>query len=191
MTDKNVVVCVDDDPTLLNAIARALRPTGFDVRPTLSPTQALDWISSENVAVVIADYEMPEMSGAELADAARRVRPETVRILLTGRTSLDTAIDGIHRGEVFRFLTKPFEVEALRGAVRAGIDRHLELMSLSGERKRRERRELLRSALEAEYPGISDVLRRSDGALEVTSQPWADAARLGLVGLTSALQRAR
>jgi len=75
MTDKNVVVCVDDDPTLLNAIARALRPTGFDVRPTLSPTQALDWISSENVAVVIADYEMPEMSGARRSRwAAARAR---------------------------------------------------------------------------------------------------------------------
>jgi DNA-binding NtrC family response regulator len=191
MTKQDLIVCVDDDPLLLAAVARALRPTGFEIRPTQSARQALSWISEEEVAVVVADYEMPEMSGAELAGAAARLRPETVRILLTGQTSLQTAIDGIHRGEIYRFLTKPFEIEALRGAVRESVDRYHELLSLSVDRKRRERREHLRAALEAEYPGISQVARRDDGILEVTAQPWSDAAELGLVGLTAALQRAR
>jgi len=191
MAKQDLIVCVDDDAMLLGAVVRALRPTGFEIRSTHSAREALAWISSEDVAVLVADYEMPEMSGAELAAAARRVRPETVRILLTGQTSLQTAVDGIHRGEIFRFLTKPFEVEALRGAVRESVERYHELMSLSGDRKRRERREHLRAALEAEYPGISEVARREDGAYVVTANPWSDAAQLGLVGLAPGLQRTR
>lgn len=191
MSESNLIVCVDDDPMVLATIARALRPTGYEIRTTPSATQALSWIAQEDVSVMVADYEMPEMSGAELAAAARRVRPETVRILLTGQTSLETAIDSIHRGEVFRFLTKPFAVETLREAAHAAVERYVELLSLSVDRRRRVRREFLRSALEEEFPGISQVAFGDDGAYAVTTNPWADAAVLGLVGLTPALRRGR
>ena len=78
---------------------------------------------------------MPEMTGAQLAGHARRVRPETVRILLTGQRSLETAIDGINQGEIFRFLNKPFDNEQLRGAVLAGVARNRELLAMSGDRR--------------------------------------------------------
>jgi two-component system, probable response regulator PhcQ len=184
-----IVVCVDDDQAVLTAVMRCLRKEAMDVRHTTSPHEALSWITTEPVAVLVADYEMPELNGAQLAGQARRVRPETVRILLTGNQTLETAVDGINQGEIFRFISKPFETDDLRRAVLAAISRHKELVVLLGDRKHRERRESLRAALETEYPGITNVQRASDGAYEVSGSPAAEATELGLTQLTSALQR--
>ena len=128
------------------------------------------------------------MTGAQLAGHARRVRPETVRILLTGKRNLETAVDGINQGEVFKFLNKPFENAQLLAVVKAGIERNRELLAMSGDRERRVRREALRAALEAEYPGISTVTRGSDDVLVVTADPWKEAAALGLDGLSAKLE---
>jgi len=188
MTAKYLIVCVDDDEALVTTVARSLRrePT-LEVRTTLDPNEALLWIAQDHVAVLVSDYDMPQMTGARLAGLAKRVRPETVRILLTGQRSLETAIDGIHQGEIFRFLNKPFEDKALRAAVVEATARHEELLALSGDRQRRERREALRAALEAEYPGISTA--PPDGVIVVTADPWSEAVALGLPGLDKKLEK--
>ena len=185
---KTLIVCVDDDESILQAVARCLRrePT-FEVRPTLSPSQVLEWVTNEDVAVLVSDYEMPEMTGAQLAGYVKRIRPETVRILLTGRRTLDTAIDGINQGEIFRFIGKPFEDKQLRQAVLDAVHRHEELAALSGDRRRRERREALRRDLEAEYPGISSVVKQDDKYV-VGSDPWSDAHEIGVFELDSELE---
>lgn len=186
--EKALIVCVDDDDAMLAAVCRTLRrePT-FEVRATTSVTQVLDWIQNEPVAVLVSDYEMPEMTGAQVAGLAKRLRPETVRILLTGRRTLDTAIDGINQGEVFRFLSKPFEDKTLRQAVLDGVQRNAEMLALSGDRQRRERREALKVALEQEYPGISQV-RRDGETFVVMEDPWSAASALGLVELDASLE---
>lgn len=186
--NKPLVVCVDDDEAMLSTVQRCLKREPWEVRATLSASEALGWIASDEVAVLVSDYEMPEMTGAQLAGHARRVRPETVRILLTGKRNLETAVDGINQGEVFKFLNKPFENAKLLDAVRTGIERNRELLALSGDRERRIRREALRTALEAEYPGISQVTRGADDVLVVTADPWRDAAELGLEGLSAKLE---
>jgi hypothetical protein len=107
---------------------------------------------------------------------------------LTGKRTLETAIDGINQGEIFRFLNKPFDNEQLRGAVHAGVARNKELLAMSGDRQRRERRNALHLALESEYPGISAVSRRPGEVHDVTDDPWTEAAVLGLVGLPPGLE---
>lgn len=183
-----LVVCVDDDEAMLATVVRCLRREQLDVRATLSASDALAQIAQYDVAVLVSDYDMPEMTGAQLAGAARRVRPETVRILLTGQRTLETAIDGINQGEIFRFLNKPFENEQLRAAVLGAVARHHELVALSGDRQRRERRDALLAALEGEFPGISQVNRSPGSPHELPADPWAEAAALGMAGLTKALE---
>jgi len=183
-----LVVCVDDDEAMLATVVRCLKREQLDVRATLSASDALAQIAQFDVAVLVSDYDMPEMTGAQLAGAARRVRPETVRILLTGKRTLETAIDGINQGEIYRFLNKPFENEHLRAAVLGAVARHHELVALSGDRERRERRDALKTALESEYPGISQVARPAGAPHDLPTDPWAEAAVLGLNGLTRALE---
>jgi len=183
-----VVVCVDDDEAMLSTVVRCLRRETLDIRSTLSASEALGWIAVDDIAVLVSDYDMPEMTGAQLAGHARRVRPETVRILLTGKRTLETAIDGINQGEIFKFLNKPFDNEQLRGAVHAGVARNKELLAMSGDRQRRDRRNALHAALESEYPGISQVSRTPGEVHEVTADPWAEAAMLGITGLPPGLE---
>jgi DNA-binding NtrC family response regulator len=183
-----IVVCVDDDDAMLATVARCIRREHVEVRATLSASEALGWIASGDVAVLVSDYDMPEMTGAQLAGHARRVRPETVRILLTGKRTLEAAVDGINQGEIFRFLNKPFDNEQLRAAVNAGVMRNRELLALSGDRQRRQRRQAIQVELETEYPGISDVERRPGEPYEVTADPWTEATLLGLVGLSANLE---
>jgi DNA-binding NtrC family response regulator len=187
-TKTPVIVCVDDDEAMLSTVVRCLKREQFEIRSTLSASEALGWIAADDIAVLVSDYDMPEMTGAQLAGHARRVRPETTRILLTGKRTLETAIDGINQGEIFRFLNKPFDNEQLRAAVHAGIARNTELVAMSGERQRRERRSALHTALEAEYPGISNVTRTPGQIHEVPEDPWTEAAALGLVGFTAGLE---
>lgn len=182
-----LVVCVDDDPAVLATVVRCLERVPVEVRSTLSPSQALAWIAAEEVAVLLSDYEMPEMTGAELAAQAREIRPETVRILLTGKRSFETAIAAINRGEILRFLSKPFDSALLRAAVTTAVARNRELLAMSRDHQHRKRREGLRAALEVEYPRISTVQRRGD-VYEVTADPWRDAISLGLPGLCAELE---
>ena len=185
---KHLILCVDDDEAMLAAVGRCLRrEAAFEVRTTTNPHDALAWIGNEQVAVLVSDYDMPEMTGAQLSGQAKLLRPETVRILLTGKRTLETAVDGINQGEIFRFVGKPFEDRMLRQCVADAVQRHEELLALSGDRERRERREALRAALEADYPGISEA-RRPGTTLEVTADPWSEAAALGLAGLDRKLE---
>jgi DNA-binding NtrC family response regulator len=183
-----VIVCVDDDEAMLSTVVRCLRREPFEVRFTLSAGEALGWIAADDIAVLVSDYEMPEMTGAQLAGHARRAKPETVRILLTGKRTLETAIDGINQGEIFRFLNKPFDNEQLRAAVHAAVERNRELLAMSGDRERRERRAALHAALETEYPGISQITRAPGQMYEVPSDPWLEAAALGIPGLPEGLE---
>lgn len=157
-----LVICVDDDSRIVDVVARCLKHEPVEVRTTLSPVEALAWVGAEPVAVLVSDYEMPEMTGAQLAGRVKHLRPETTRILLTGKRTFETVVDGINQGEIFRFIAKPFAPQELRDAIAAAVARNAELVALSSDRQRRERRDALRDALEAEYPGITDVVRASE-----------------------------
>lgn len=159
-----LVVCVDDDAEVLAVVVRCAKMEAVTVRSTQDPHQALTWVAAEDVAVLISDYEMPEMSGAELLEAARKVRPATVRVLVTGRKSLDTAIDGINRGEVYRYVSKPFEADRVRAVVREAVAKYHELAEGRHERELAQRRAQLTIELEQEFPGITNVPRDRDGA---------------------------
>lgn len=186
MSARSLIVCVDDDASVLTAVARLLRRDDLEIRTTESPSDALSWIANEDVAVLVSDYDMPEMTGAQLAGQARLLRPEVVRILLTGQQNLETAVDGINQGEVFRFIAKPFDRDHLRSSVDAALQRHRELVELSGDRERRQRRQRLRAALEGEYPGITLVPRDADGRY-VVEEPRRLAAELGWTAFADAL----
>lgn len=92
---------------------------------------------------------MPEMNGAELLETARRIVPDTVRVMLTGRADQLTAIDAVNRGEIFRFLNKPVKLEALRGVLELAA-RQYQLVTAE--------RELLENTLRGSIKVLSEML---------------------------------
>lgn len=176
---KPAVVCVDDNPLVLACVARVLASLDVVVLTTNDPETALAWISSRDIAVVLADVDMPSMSGLELVARVRRARPDTVRVLLTGMHAFEVAVDGINRGEVFRHLSKPVDPRDLRATIAGAIARHRELVAMRVERTRSARRDQMRVALESEFPSLTQVAREG-GAYRVVAPPQAELAGIGL-----------
>jgi len=101
------VLFVDDEPHVLDSLEDALRRT-FAVSTAVGGAAGLAALQDDGpFAVVVSDYQMPGMNGAEFLAKARIVAPATVRMLLTGQASVQGAIAAVNDGNIFRFLTKP------------------------------------------------------------------------------------
>ena len=73
------------------------------------PLRALERLAKEPVHIVVSDQRMPQMSGAELLTQVREMAPDCLRILLTGYSDLDAAVEALNSGGIFRYLTKPWD----------------------------------------------------------------------------------
>jgi response regulator RpfG family c-di-GMP phosphodiesterase len=111
------VLCVDDEVCVLDGIRRVLR-RDFDVQTANSGDEALRILaSSDPFAVIVSDMRMPGMNGAEFLGHARRLAPDSTRMLLTGQADVDVAMEAINTGGIFRFLRKPCPKPQLLGAL--------------------------------------------------------------------------
>jgi DNA-binding NtrC family response regulator len=153
------ILLVDDEPAVLRALERVLTMDGHHVYKAGDPLMALDVLAREHVEVLIADIDMPRMSGVELVARVRREHPAVVRILLTGRASLNSTITAINEGEVFRYVTKPWDFEEMRATLQAAAARALENGQLARRRAAHEQHARLLEAIEAAFPGITNVER--------------------------------
>lgn len=118
------ILCVDDDPALLDLLSRQLRGEYY-VATALSGEAALTMLSEGTaLAVIVADMNMPRMDGAAvLAEVARR-EPTVVRVMLTGESGQTVAAQAINNGQIFRFLVKNCTKEQLREAIGDSVQQH-------------------------------------------------------------------
>jgi DNA-binding NtrC family response regulator len=181
-----LILLVDDDPDLLALLRRVLVAAGFPVVSTTDPQGALEILTREDVRVLVSDVDMPEMNGTQLVAAARRIRPHAVRMLLTGRANLDAAIAGINDGEIFRFLTKPFDPPTVVRLVGEARARSLELEQAAELQGRAAARRRATAELEAFHPGITEVDRDASGVYLARPEQARRLARM--LGLDALLQ---
>lgn len=118
------ILIVDDEPVVLSALKETLERERFHVVACSSPRKALAILSEQDFSVIISDQKMPEMLGLDFLVESRRIRPAASRILITAVLSLPTVVDAINRGEIFRFVAKPWLREELIATVRNAIQRH-------------------------------------------------------------------
>lgn len=119
---------VDDVANVLASFKRNLRGQfAFDVAD--SGMAALKMLSETEYAVLVTDMQMPEMDGLALLKVVKKRFPNVVRIMLTGNGDLQTAVDAVNEGDVFRFVSKPCSVDVLRSVITAGFRQHQLLMS--------------------------------------------------------------
>jgi diguanylate cyclase (GGDEF)-like protein/PAS domain S-box-containing protein len=117
-TPGETLLLVDDEAGILNALKRLLRREGYRILTTTDPAEGLQLLAMNDVQVVISDQRMPQMSGTEFLTRVKELHPNTIRMVLSGYTDLKSITDAINRGAIWRFLTKPWEDEALRKLVR-------------------------------------------------------------------------
>lgn len=117
------ILCVDDEPNILSSLRRLLRAKGFQVRLAESGKAGLALLESEPVDLVISDMRMPEMDGTQFLAQVRARWPDTVRLLLTGYSDINSIIDAINTGEIFRYIAKPWDDNDIVLIVRQAIER--------------------------------------------------------------------
>lgn len=131
---KGRVLCVDDEPNILRALSWLLRKD-FQVVTAESAREAMGLLRTGDFDVVISDNRMPEVSGVDFLGQVKTMAPRAMRILLTGYSDMQSVIQSVNESEVFRFVTKPWDVVELQHIVAqaAEIARRQELPSMAAE----------------------------------------------------------
>ncbi|MGD0267902.1 MAG: HD domain-containing phosphohydrolase [Candidatus Sulfotelmatobacter sp.] len=119
MTEK--ILLVDDDSNILDAYRRSLSRE-FTLETALGPEQALKLLTDNGpYAVIVVDMRMPGMDGLQLLTRIKTISPDTVRIMLTGNADMETAINAINEGSIFRFLNKPCSKDLMAKTLTAAL----------------------------------------------------------------------
>jgi putative nucleotidyltransferase with HDIG domain len=121
---EHCVLFIDDEANILKALQRLLRNEPCRVLTANRGSEALEILDRERPQVVVSDQRMPEISGVDLLQSVRQRHPDVIRILLTGYTEMNVAVEAINRGEIFRLVTKPWNDEELKATLRQAFDTH-------------------------------------------------------------------
>ena len=113
--EKHVVVALDDDPQTLDALQRLLRKERYELRTTFKPSEALRWIASGEVSLLLSDHLMPDMTGVELSETVQRF--DITCVLLTGYAERARSSPGCDAA-VRELIQKPWDDGDLRRTIR-------------------------------------------------------------------------
>jgi len=118
------LLLVDDEVHILSSLRRLFRREGYQILTANSGTEALDLLATRPVQVIVSDARMPDMDGSELLAKVCKLYPDTVRLMLSGYTDMRAVTRAVNSGELYRFLTKPWDDDELIEAVREAFRHH-------------------------------------------------------------------
>ncbi|AOY43407.1 MULTISPECIES: response regulator [Psychrobacter] len=113
---KPKIAFIDDEPRILRSLKMHFRQS-HDVFTTTDATELMKYVSEHDVQVVISDQRMPDKQGTEVLRDIKEASPNTIRILLTGYADLNAVIDSVNDGEIYRYITKPWQNDELKKIV--------------------------------------------------------------------------
>jgi response regulator RpfG family c-di-GMP phosphodiesterase len=158
------ILIVDDEEIVLVALRDTLVHAGYEIVASPHAIHALSALKEKQFAVVIADHQMPMVTGLELLTQVKQIQPDATRILITAVLNLGTVIDAINKGEIYRFVVKPWLREELLATVRNAVQRfdlirhnaHLQAETQEMNQKLTE----LNQTLEVEMAKVADQNQR-------------------------------
>lgn len=152
----HTILLVDDERNVLNTLNRLLHSEDREIYIAENATQGWEKLRSLNgVDLVISDNKLPDISGIDFLVKTRHLYPDTIRILITGYPDLDSAVQAINKGQVYRYIIKPWENEELKLIVKQALDYYDVLRDNRALLKiARQQAEWLRS-VQKKYPSIS------------------------------------
>ena len=162
---QHTILIVDDEPTITQILADALSREPYVILTAGSAEEALRLLARKQVDVVISDEKMPGMSGSEFLAVVRKKYPDTIRMILTGQGSLESAMHAINEGQIYRFFTKPCNVLDLAMTIRRAIQQNDLKKEIQRMLSMEKRQSAFIKTLEKQYPGITKVNRDSRGEI--------------------------
>jgi len=167
VAEAGCLLVVDDEPHVIAALKRVFIEEPFDVCTAFSAAEGMKLLKARKICVIISDQQMPGISGVEFLSAVKSEKPEIIRIILTGHADLNSAMQAINSGEIYKYILKPWNDTELRLTVRNAMER----FNLEEENRRLLR--IIRSQavdlkmLEKKFPGITQIDRDNDGMLVI------------------------
>ena len=121
--NKNAILIVDDQPEILNALERLLKEE-YQIFTATGGAKALKILAEHKIALILADQRMPTMTGVEFFSKSMQVQPDSVRILITAYADITASIDAINKGQIFHYISKPWEPDELIIIIRRAIEKY-------------------------------------------------------------------
>ena len=112
------LLIVDDEPHILTALQRVLADEGYRVLTAASAHEGLEILAKNPVQMILSDQRMPTMSGTEFLSRVKVLYPDTVRMVISGYAELESVVQAVNEGAIYKFFGKPWEVEQLRAQIR-------------------------------------------------------------------------
>ena len=119
------ILCVDDEPGILSALRRLFRAKGFQVQIAEGGKAGLALLETQPFDLVISDMRMPEMDGAAFLEQVRLRWPDSMRLLLTGYADITSVMAAINKGEIYRYIAKPWDDNDILLIVRSALQHRL------------------------------------------------------------------
>ena len=113
---------VDDEPSIVKALSRVFHQENYEVLTAWSAKDALEKFATGTIHLVISDFMMPNMNGAQFLQEVKKRSPDTIRIMLTGHANTDAVMGAINEGAVYKFILKPWNDDDLRVTVALALE---------------------------------------------------------------------
>lgn len=187
---KPIILIVDDEQNVLNAISRSLRELNCELILVDNPDEAIRVINEKQLDVIVADYHMPGNNGLYIIKIAKEVQPDTIRILMTGDSDIDIVVNAVNEGNIFKYIAKPWNrihlVQLISEAVKNKLmhDEKQELFAIIFKEKSEWselKKELEHKMISINRQGVQaliKVMRAKDNALYLHSMKVAYVANL-------------
>jgi two-component system, probable response regulator PhcQ len=180
---QHTVAIIDDEAPIRKALRRILKYEPYHVVDFGKPEEAMEYVRSNPVSLVISDHTMPGMLGMDLLRTVRLVKPNTIRMILTGNANLEMALKAINEGAIYRFLTKPWDNDELLVSIRLGIRQY----ETEAENRRLaalvRKHQAVLERLEREQPGVTGLQKEPEGRVVLDEldieEALAEAAKFG------------
>ena len=177
------VLYLDDEENNLIAF-KALFRREFDVFTTTSPQEAVAYLNANEVPIILSDQKMPELSGVEFFELTLNDFPNAVRILVTGYADIEAVIDAINRGQVYRYVAKPWNENDLRVCLLNAAERYEMNTHSSDSDSKSNKWKLAKSRIQDAIHKVKAVVSSWKGS----SQPIADDSLNEVVNELNALE---
>lgn len=178
------ILLVDDEAFILNSLKRALleeeKVKKYTIFTAQNPAMAFEIMKKRKIHLIISDQNMPEMPGNKFLELVRAMSPLTIRIMLTGQPSLEVAIRTINDGQIYRFLTKPWNNFELAMTISQALNQYdLEAKNRYLLQKVNQQANAFQ-LIERQHPGITKITMDNEGTIvapdldEITDQELDD-----------------
>jgi DNA-binding NtrC family response regulator len=173
MHQRNLLI-VDDEENVLTAFERTLMDENYTIESAQSGEEALEKLTLFPAGIILSDYMMPGMNGLELLQKIKQRYPDTIRILITGRSDMQITIEAINKGDIFRFLLKPWDDDELKMALRTAFQYHDLLHENRKLLTTIKKQSSLLEEIESKYPGITKIKTEEDGTVVFEDEECED-----------------